>query len=78
MNSFSIIHTPAVEKTCPICKKLFMVSAPESYVYKVRDSHKHVKFLCSWGCLRAWEKKHKCKSQEAKKKQIQKQLMGGL
>ena len=78
MNSFGIIYTPAVEKTCPICKRLFMVAVPESYVYKVKDCNNHVKFLCSWSCLRAWEKKHKGKSQEAKKKQIQGQLMGEM
>ena len=36
MNSFGIIYTPAVEKTCPICNKLFMIAAPESYVMNLQ------------------------------------------
>lgn len=78
VSNWDNLHSPSMEKTCPICKKQFMVYLPEKYVYRVRDSHKHVKFLCSWSCLRAWENKYKGKSQEAKKRQIQKQLMGGL
>ena len=78
MNSFGIIYTPAVETTCPICNKLFMIAAPDSYVYKVKDYNNRTKYLCSWGCLRTWENQNKNKSQEAKKKRIQRQMMGKM
>jgi len=40
---------------CPICNRSFRVQYPELWVYK-RYIDGHLRTLCSWKCLRAYEK----------------------
>lgn len=47
------------EKTCPICGKLFIPAPEHAYSVGVRNRKTHYTkkvLVCSWGCLRAYEK----------------------
>jgi len=54
-------------KVCACCGKAFYVIAPEQWVYKfkwhIRGEEK-VKFMCSWHCLRAYEKEYQKKKDQ--------------
>ena len=68
-----------VTHQCPVCGGEFIVRDSDDYAYKIRIKSKNiVKLVCSWSCLRTWENQNKNKSQEAKKKRIQRQLMGKM
>ena len=41
-----------IEKTCPICKKVFYISDAGQYVYKQDLSGSSKKYFCSWTCFR--------------------------
>lgn len=41
-----------MKPTCPVCGKAFWCDWPKQWVFK-RDN----KFLCSWGCLRKYDRK---------------------
>ena len=64
-----------IEKKCPVCKKKFFVRYAEEYVYKIYrgNSYKHV---CSWKCLREYEKAHETSTEKKAKEQVQKELRG--
>lgn len=62
------------EKKCPVCGKTFL--AHDSHVYKLRDSNNNVVPVCSWGCVRSYENKHKGKAIAKEKQMIEKQLQG--
>lgn len=55
---------------CPICGKTF-VPAPQ-HIYKFTDKGR-IKSVCSWGCMRAHEKKIEQEKEEQKKKRKEKQ-----
>jgi len=67
---------------CPICKKHFFVLYPQLWVYKRRIGA-HERFICSWHCLRAYDRKgenimKKCKvTHEQKERAVQIALDGG-
>jgi len=46
-----------VEKTCPICWKVFIPHS-ESWAYKRRTHEKVTVYFCSWGCLQKYEQQH--------------------
>lgn len=78
MNSSYIpISSLGIEKKCPVCKKMFMVYDPNAYAFKITKNGQHVP-VCSWGCLRYYEKKHMSKHEAKRKAMIQRQLMGSL
>jgi len=37
---------------CCMCHKVFCVSVPESYTYKLNNKYGKLRFLCSWTCYR--------------------------
>lgn len=47
-------------KTCVVCGKEFYVVDPEKWVY-IRGKKNVRKYLCSWGCLRAYDAKRERK-----------------
>ena len=46
-----------VEKTCPICGKVF-IPHTDDWVYKKRTHEKVTVYFCSWGCLNKYEDQH--------------------
>lgn len=66
------------QKTCPVCGKKFTVLYPEMWAYRDR-SVSYGRFLCSWKCLRADEKKGKTMkiSGEQKKEAVRIATEGG-
>lgn len=65
------------EKTCPICEKRFLVLDPNIYAYRVKCRTNNL-YVCSWSCLRKYEKKHNGKRLMRQKNKIQKELEGVL
>lgn len=44
-------------KTCPICGKIFYVLDPGAWAYRSYSrKQKRTAYLCSWHCLRAYQK----------------------
>ena len=68
-------ETLGVEKTCPVCGKFFIIKDSSVYVYKV-SLHKNRVPVCSWKCLRTYEKTHTTKTSMNKMKAVKKQLAG--
>lgn len=78
MNSSYIpISSLGIDKKCPVCKKMFMVYDSTAYAFKITKNGQHVP-VCSWSCLRYYEKKHMSKKEAKRKAMIQRQLMGSL
>lgn len=50
-------------KTCPICGKDFIVLYPQQYTYKRGGQH-HLKYFCSYSCIRAYDNKKNKKGEE--------------
>lgn len=46
------------ESKCPTCGKRFEHTNDWAFW---RGYVKHKRFFCSWGCVRAWDKKHPAK-----------------
>ena len=42
-------------KRCPVCGKNFAVMWPDQWAYKRGHGH-NWKYICSWKCVRAWDK----------------------
>lgn len=55
---------PFVYKKCPICKKNF-IAAPQ-HAWKI-GSEKGYKLVCSYHCMRAYEKEHPPKRRKERK-----------
>lgn len=60
---------------CPVCQKSFFPS--DLHSYKIYDGTKS-KFVCSYGCVIAHERKNISKREIDRKKRIEMQLMGML
>lgn len=45
-------------ETCPVCGKGFTPAPQHVYKVRIKSSDRHV---CSWSCVRTWEKKHEAK-----------------
>lgn len=67
------------EKKCPVCGKVFWVSDPAIWAYrlKLRGGKIH-RFACSWHCLREYQARKKPKAVPAKAKEIWKLLDKGM
>ena len=76
-SSFRPTSSLGIDKKCPVCKKMFMVYDPTAYAFKIKKNGQHVP-VCSWGCLRHYEKKHMSKKEAERKAMIQRQLIGNL
>lgn len=63
------------EKTCPVCKKRFLVPDPKVYAYRVKCKTNNL-YVCSWSCLRKYEEKHDGKRLMRQKYKIQRELKG--
>ena len=46
-----------VERTCPICQKIFIPNEG-SWVYKRKGTDKKVIYFCSWSCLNKYDLEH--------------------
>lgn len=64
------------EKICPLCKRSFLVHNCDNWSYKAYVGGRR-KVLCSWHCMREYEKTHTLKSDAKKKRAIENQLRGG-
>jgi hypothetical protein len=68
-------YTFGVEKTCPICEKIFLYRP--DYTYK-KVHYGKLLFFCSWGCMRKWEKAHNISSRQELRDRICQALQDGL
>lgn len=76
MNSQYIPTTSlGINKKCPVCKKMFTIYDYNAHAFKIMKNNNHVP-VCSWGCIRSYEKKHMSKQEARRKEMIKKQLQG--
>lgn len=58
---------------CPVCGKQFYSYMSEHWAYKVTDpehpSRGRTKRVCSWGCLRKWERERSEQNVKQRKKE---------
>ena len=66
-----------VEKTCPICGKVF-IPHTDDWVYKRRTHEKVTVYFCSWGCLNKYEQQHPKKMAIDQREEIIKLIKNGL
>ena len=71
----SITHSFGMPKICPVCKKNFLVYDFDTHAYRIYKNNNRI-LVCSWGCVRAHEKKYQGKYMRDKKEKIQRQLQG--
>lgn len=50
--------TPNTTRICPVCDKEFFPASEHKFKIKIRGKDKKV---CSWHCVRTWEKKNENK-----------------
>lgn len=62
-------------KQCPVCKKMFTIYDYNAHAFKIMKNNNHVP-VCSWGCIRSYEKKHMSKQEARRRELIKKQLQG--
>lgn len=74
-NNTGSVFTPGCNKQCPVCRKWFTIYDLGSYTFKITKSGNRVP-VCSWGCLREYEQRHKGKREAKRRAAIEKQLMG--
>ena len=74
-SSFRPTSSLGIDKKCPVCKKMFMVYDSTAHAFKITKNGQHVP-VCSWGCLRYYEKKHMSKKEARQRELIKKQLQG--
>ena len=43
-------------KTCPVCGKRFLPAIQHSYKIREKGEGGHLKLVCSWRCVRVFEK----------------------
>ena len=60
MNMAKAIADPNGMKKCPVCRKDFFVQWQSLWAYK-RGEGPRTKYICSWKCLRAFDKKEEDK-----------------
>lgn len=64
-----------IEKVCPVCKKKFMLYDSDAHAFRIRKND-NVLSVCSWGCVRDYERKHEGVHAAKRRARIQKQLQG--
>ena len=70
---------------CPVCGKEYDILYPDKWTYKRRRTGEHMFYLCSWSCLRKFDKakesakqvKHRTVTLDQKKKAVDIALAGG-
>lgn len=47
------------DMVCPVCGKEFLLTSYE-WVYRIKVGNKSniTRYICSWKCLRRWEREH--------------------
>lgn len=50
-------------RTCPVCGKTFLPAIEHSYKIRVKGDCGHNKLVCSWRCVREFEKNDTVKRQ---------------
>ena len=74
MNKESTISF-GITKQCPVCEKMFIVYDSNAHVFKITKNNNQVP-VCSWGCIRSYEKEHMSKYEAHRRELIEKQLQG--
>lgn len=69
------VNALGIEKSCPVCGKRFLVADARAWRYRI-TKNTVVQSVCSWGCVRAYEKAHASKIKEGQMKRIQEELAG--
>ena len=63
---------------CPVCKKLFLPAPQHAYNIS-RFGTNWVRLVCSYHCMRDWERKQEAKPMEIKRRaRLEKELAGGF
>lgn len=76
MNSdFKPTAALGIEKKCPVCKRMFMAYDAHAHVFKIAKNGQQAP-VCSWGCIRRYEKEHEGKHEARRRALIEKQLQG--
>lgn len=67
----NIGYSVGTMKTCPICKKVYLVPDSSMWVYKrpKPDQYGNTSYFCSWTCLRIYDAKRREKRLAAIEKQ---------
>lgn len=55
MDKKPVLETLPNTRICPVCKKEFIMAPEHIYKIKTKTGEKKV---CSWHCVRDWEKQH--------------------
>lgn len=74
MNKESTISF-GIDKQCPVCKKMFIVYDSHAHAFRITKNGQQV-LVCSWGCIRSYEKEHMSKNEAHRRELIEKQLQG--
>lgn len=56
------------ENECPICGRKFYYYSADEWAYKKYDKNNHMRYFCSWGCMRKWEKENANNKSKRKKR----------
>lgn len=76
IKDYKPLYSLGIDKKCPVCKKMFILYDSKDHVYRISNSNNHSVPVCSWKCLRDYEKKHTGKAEARKKRTIERQLQG--
>lgn len=74
-SNFRTTSAFGITKQCPVCKKMFIVYDSNVHVFKITKNGTQVP-VCSWGCIRSYEKEHMSKNEAHRRELIEKQLQG--
>ena len=66
------------EKKCPVCGRIIIVNNPDLWAYRLKLKGKHIRYVCSWHCIRAYEARKKKKTIPKKAREIWKLLDMGM
>lgn len=72
-NNFRTTSSIGIDKQCPVCKKIFIVYDSNVHAFKITKNGQQVP-VCSWGCIRSYEKEHISKHEARRRELIEKQL----
>lgn len=64
-----------IDKQCPVCKKMFLMYDSNAHAFKITKNSQQIP-VCSWGCVRHYEKNHMGKQEARRRELIEKQLQG--